>query len=71
MASLRFRNDKWQVQVRRHGHTAQAKSFQIKADAQRWARQIEAELDRALMRHLQRGQGARPRGAERRSRPVL
>lgn len=49
MASLRFRNGKWQVQVRRHGHTPQAKSFQSKSDAQRWARQIEAELDRTLI----------------------
>ena len=49
MASLRFRNGKWQVQVRRHGHTQQAKSFQSKSDAQRWARQIEGELDRTLI----------------------
>lgn len=49
MASLRFRNRKWQVQVRRHGHTTRAKSFQSKSDAQRWARQIEAELDRTLI----------------------
>lgn len=49
MASLRFRNGKWQVQVRRDAHTARAKSFQSKSDAQRWARQIEAELDRALI----------------------
>jgi hypothetical protein len=45
MASLRFRNGKWQVQVRRLGHAARAKSFQSKSDAQRWARQTEAELD--------------------------
>lgn len=49
MASLRYRNDKWQVQVRRYGHTPQAKSFQSKADAQRWARHTEAELDRTLI----------------------
>lgn len=49
MASLRYRNGKWQVQVRRYGHTPQAKSFQSKADAQRWARHIEAELDRTLI----------------------
>ena len=49
MASLRFRNGKWAVQVRRHGHSPQAKSFQSKSDAQRWARQIEAELDRTLI----------------------
>lgn len=49
MASLRYRNDKWQVQVRRYGHTPQSKSFRSKADAQRWARHIEAELDRTLI----------------------
>lgn len=49
MASLRYRNNKWQVQVRRHGHTPQSKSFQSKADAQRWARHAEAELDRTLI----------------------
>jgi integrase len=49
MASLRYRNEKWQVQVRRYGHTPQSKSFRSKADAQRWARHIEAELDRTLI----------------------
>jgi hypothetical protein len=49
MASLRYRNGKWQVQVRRHGHLPQARSFQSKADAQRWARHLEAELDRTLI----------------------
>ena len=49
MASLRYRNDKWQVQVRRYGHTPQSKSFRSKVDAQRWARHIEGELDRTLI----------------------
>lgn len=49
MASLRYRIGKWQVQVRRHGHSTRAKSSQSKSDAPRWARQIEAELDRTLM----------------------
>jgi hypothetical protein len=49
MASLRYRNDKWQVQVRRYGHTPQSKSFRSKADSQRWARHVEAELDRTLI----------------------
>ena len=49
MASLRFRNGKWQVQVRRHGHAPRAQSFQSKSDAKRWARQVEAELDRTLI----------------------
>jgi hypothetical protein len=49
MSSLRYRNNKWQVQVRRHGHTPQSRSFRSKADAQRWARHVEAELDRTLI----------------------
>jgi integrase len=49
MASFRYRNGKWQVQVRRHGHVPQARSFQSKADGQRWARHLEAELDRTLI----------------------
>lgn len=58
MASLRFRNGKWQVQVRRHGHAPRAQSFQSKADASRWARQIEAELDRALIPNDMRALGS-------------
>jgi hypothetical protein len=49
MASLRFRNDKWQVQVRRLGYQARTQSFLNKTDAQRWARHIETELDRTLI----------------------
>ncbi len=47
MASLRKRNDKWQAQVRRTGHQPRSKSFQVRADALRWIRQTEQELDRA------------------------
>jgi len=47
VATLRKRNDKWQAIVRRTGHRARAKSFQKRADAQRWIRQTEQELDRA------------------------
>jgi hypothetical protein len=49
VASLRYRNGKWQVQVRRHGHAPRSQSFQSKTDAKRWARQVEAELDRTLI----------------------
>lgn len=49
MATLRFRNGKWQVQVRRLGYQARTQSFLNKTDAQRWARQIETELDRTLI----------------------
>ena len=46
MASLRKRNDKWQAQVRRIGHTLRTKTFINRADALRWIRQTEQELDR-------------------------
>lgn len=49
MANLRNRDGKWQAQVRRSGHKLRTKSFLLKADAQRWARQMEAELDRAAI----------------------
>lgn len=49
MASLRFRNGKWQVQVRRLGHAPRTQTFYMKADAQRWARHTEAEFDRTLI----------------------
>lgn len=45
MATIRNRNGKWQAQVRRNGHTPRSKSFLSKRDAEKWARQMEAELD--------------------------
>ncbi len=49
MANLRSRNGKWQAQVRRAGHKPRTMSFLSKADAQRWARHMEAELDRTAI----------------------
>ena len=46
MASLRKRDDKWQAQVRRTGHSPRSKSFQTRTNALRWIRQTEQELDR-------------------------
>lgn len=46
MATIRKRGDKWQVQVRRQGHAPISKSFLRKADADAWARQMEADADR-------------------------
>ena len=46
MATLRKRGTKWQVQVRRKGHPAISRSFVRKADAELWARQMEAKADR-------------------------
>ncbi|MEG3619680.1 site-specific integrase [Magnetovibrio sp. PR-2] len=49
MATYRKRSNRWHVQVRRTGHPSQTKSFISKADAQIWARQIEAEMDKAVL----------------------
>ena len=45
MATVRKRNGKWQAQVRRSGHPSRARSFTTKPEAQRWIRDVEAELD--------------------------
>lgn len=45
MASIRERSGRWQVQVRREGFPAEAKSFATRAEAQRWARHMEASMD--------------------------
>lgn len=46
MATIRKRGDVWQARVRRHGYPDEAKSFPCKADAERWSRSIEGEMDR-------------------------
>ncbi len=47
MASLRKRDGRWQVQVRRADHRPISKTFTSKTDARRWAAQVEAEIERA------------------------
>jgi integrase len=46
MATIRRRGTTWQVQVRRQGHATLSRTFRLKADAEQWARQREAEIDR-------------------------
>lgn len=46
MASFRQRGGKWQARVIRDGYPDQSKTFETKADAERWARQIEGEIDK-------------------------
>jgi integrase len=46
MASIRNRNGKWQARITRQGHSPISKSFQNKQDAERWARQVEADIDK-------------------------
>jgi integrase len=46
MATIRKLRGRWQAQVRRRGMAPRAKSFDAKADAERWARALEAQVDR-------------------------
>jgi integrase len=46
MASLRKRGTKWQVQVRREGHPDLSKTFHLREDALKWAREQERRIDR-------------------------
>jgi integrase len=46
MASIRNRQGKWQVRIIRKGFAPITKSFIAKQDAERWSRQIEAEIDK-------------------------
>ena len=45
MATFRKRNDKWQARIQRRGQTALSKSFHNKADAIKWARNVESQID--------------------------
>ena len=46
MATLRKLRGRWQAQVRRRGMKPRAKSFDSKAEAERWARDLETQVDR-------------------------
>ena len=50
MATIRNRNGRWHVQVRRSGSKSVNRTFTLKSDAQLWAREQERaiELDRSL-----------------------
>lgn len=49
MASISRRGDlQWQARVRRRGYPVQIKTFNTRADAEAWARQVESEIDRGV-----------------------
>lgn len=48
MASLRFRKGRWQARVVRQGFAPESKTFDSRDDAVKWARAIEAEIDRGI-----------------------
>ena len=49
MATFRKRGARWQVQIRRRGHSPLSRSFLHRIDAEKWARSKELELDRTLL----------------------
>ncbi|AOJ61252.1 DNA recombinase [Burkholderia ubonensis] len=47
MATFTKRGDlQWQAKIRRKGYPQQSKTFDTRADAEKWARAIESEMDR-------------------------
>ena len=44
------KSGRWQAKVRQHGYPPMSKTFARKADAEAWARQQEAEMDRGAWR---------------------
>jgi hypothetical protein len=45
MATLRKRNGKWHVQIRRTGQPTHTKTFHRKADADAWAHEMDRQAD--------------------------
>ncbi|MBT8545837.1 site-specific integrase [Polynucleobacter paneuropaeus] len=52
MATFRNRNGKWQARVQVKGHAAQSKTFINKADAEKWAKQVEVEMQKGSYTNL-------------------
>ncbi|MDQ0420853.1 hypothetical protein J2045_001877 [Peteryoungia aggregata LMG 23059] len=46
MATIRKLRGRWQAQVRRRGMKPRCKSFDSKLEAEKWARDLEAQVDR-------------------------
>ena len=51
MASIRKRNNRGEVRVRRTGQPTQTKTFTLKSDAQQWAREAEIALEKGELFH--------------------
>jgi len=52
MATFRNRGGKWQARVQIKGHVALSKTFINKIDAERWAKQIEVEMQKGSYTNL-------------------
>lgn len=49
MSSIRKRGEKWQARVHRKEHKPVVQSFNTKADAIKWARNVESQLDLGIL----------------------
>lgn len=56
MASFRQRGGKWQARVLRDGYPDQSKTFETKADAEKWARSVESEIDKGQFANVSEAQ---------------
>jgi integrase len=56
MASFRHRGDKWQARVIRDGYPYQTKTFETKAEAEKWARALESEIDKGQFASINEAQ---------------
>ncbi len=49
MAAIRKRGQRqWEVRIRRKGHPVQCRTFDTKETAERWAREVESEMDKGV-----------------------
>jgi hypothetical protein len=52
MATIRRRNNKWQVIIRKDNLKITYKTFSLKEDAVRWARETEVKIEQGLYQDL-------------------
>ena len=52
MATIRRRNNKWQVIIRKDNFKITYKTFSLKEDAVRWARETEVKIEQGLYQDL-------------------
>ena len=52
MANIARRGKYWRVRIRRVGYPDQTRSFDSRANAERWARSVEADIDKVVKNFL-------------------
>ncbi len=57
MAYIRKRLDAWEVLINKKGYPRKSRTFATKADAEKWARQVESEMDQGHFIFLKEAEG--------------